>query len=164
MSEITAESLATVETPFTPEGEKRFLALTAADIVCAYVSNHQVPVSELPTLIATVFNAVSGGTGAATVAALAEKPVPAVPVEKSVQEDRIICLEDGEAFKSLKRHLREQYNMTPEQYRAKWDLPADYPMVAPEYSKRRAAMAKANGLGQKRKVEANAEVAVMAAA
>lgn len=149
MNDITAESIAAAETPLTACGDRRFLLLTATDIICAYVSSHHVQMSELPALIDSVFFAVCGkpSNGVSAV----RGPIPAVPVEKSVQEDRIVCLEDGEAFKSLKRHLREKYDMTPEQYRAKWDLPADYPMVAPEYSKRRAAMAKANGLGQKRK-------------
>jgi predicted transcriptional regulator len=107
----------------------------AADIVSAYVSNNSVPSAELPTLINEVHGAllkVGGGT-----------------IE--VPPDYIICLEDGKKFKSLKRHLRTQYGMTPEQYREKWGLPADYPMVAPNYAKARSELAKEMGLGQQRR-------------
>jgi predicted transcriptional regulator len=106
----------------------------AADIVSAYVSNNSVPTSDLPTLINEV-----------------EAPKPAIPVKKSVTPDYIVCLEDGKKFKSLKRHLRTQYNMTPEQYREKWGLPVDYPMVAPNYAKARSELAKEMGLGQQRR-------------
>jgi predicted transcriptional regulator len=122
----------------------------AADIVSAYVSNNSVPSGELPTLISEIHAAlvkVAGGT----VEAPAEAPKPAVPVKKSVTPDFIVCLEDGKKFKSLKRHLRTQYNMTPEQYREKWGLPVDYPMVAPNYAKARSELAKEMGLGQQRR-------------
>ena len=122
----------------------------AADIVSAYVSNNSVPSGELPTLINEIHAAlvkVAGGT----VETPAEAPKPAVPVKKSVTPDYIVCLEDGKKFKSLKRHLRTQYNMTPEQYREKWALPADYPMVAPNYAKARSELAKEMGLGQQRR-------------
>jgi predicted transcriptional regulator len=122
----------------------------AADIVSAYVSNNSVPSSDLPSLIGDVHNAlirVAGGV----VEAPTEAPKPAVPVKKSVTPDYIICLEDGKKFKSLKRHLRTQYNMTPEQYREKWALPAEYPMVAPNYAKARSELAKEMGLGQQRR-------------
>ncbi|ALA18285.1 MULTISPECIES: MucR family transcriptional regulator [Chelatococcus] len=122
----------------------------AADIVSAYVSNNSVASADLPGLIGEVHGAlmrVAGGIVEAPV----EAPKPAVPIKKSVTPDFIICLEDGKKFKSLKRHLRTQYNMTPEQYREKWGLPADYPMVAPNYAKARSQLAKEMGLGQQRR-------------
>jgi predicted transcriptional regulator len=122
----------------------------AADIVAAFVRNNSLRTAELPTLIESVHGAI-----AKTAAGKAEEPVapqaPAVPVKKSVTPDYIICLEDGKKFKSLKRHLRTAYNLTPEQYRAKWNLPSDYPMVAPNYAKARSELAKTIGLGQKRR-------------
>lgn len=122
----------------------------AADIVSAYVSNNSVAASDLPSLIGDVHGAllrVSSGV----VEVPTEAPKPAVPAKKSITAGYIICLEDGKKFKSLKRHLRTQYNMTPEQYREKWGLPADYPMVAPDYAKARSQLAKEMGLGQKRR-------------
>lgn len=121
-----------------------------ADIVSAYVANNSVPVSELPGLIASTHAAMSN-LGAAPAPAPEEKAVPAVPVKKSITPDFLICLEDGKKFKSLKRHLRTSYDMSPEQYRAKWNLPADYPMVAPAYAEARSNLAKKMGLGQQRK-------------
>ena len=122
----------------------------AAEIVSAYVSNNSVPASELPTLLADIHAAiVRVSTGA--VAPTPEAAKPAVPPKKSITNDYIVCLEDGRKFKSLKRHLRTQYNMSPEQYREKWALPADYPMVAPAYAKARSALAKQMGLGQQRR-------------
>jgi len=122
----------------------------AADIVSAYVSNNSVPVSDLATLINDVHSALLRVTsGSAPV--VAEAPKPAVPVKKSITNDYIICLEDGKQFKSLKRHLRTQYNMSPEDYREKWGLGADYPMVAPNYAKARSHLAKQMGLGQQRR-------------
>ena len=125
----------------------------AAEVVSAFVGHNSLPVSELPGLITSVHAAlvkISGGTG---VAAAAEPEVltPAVPVRKSITPDYLICLDDGRKFKSLKRHLRTQYNMSPEQYREKWGLPPDYPMVAPAYAKARSALAKQMGLGQQRR-------------
>ena len=122
----------------------------AADIVSAYVSNNSVPSGDLPTLINDIHSALLR-VGGGTVEAPAEAPKPAVPVKKSVTPDYIVCLEDGKKFKSLKRHLRTQYSMTPEQYREKWGLPADYPMVAPNYAKARSELAKEMGLGQQRR-------------
>jgi predicted transcriptional regulator len=121
-----------------------------SDIVSAYVSNNSVQTSELPALIAEVHASLasisSGGQQAP------EQPlVPAVPVKKSVQPDYIVCLEDGKKFKSLKRHLRTSYDMTPGQYRQKWGLGPDYPMVAPNYAAARSELAKSMGLGQKRR-------------
>jgi predicted transcriptional regulator len=137
-------------------GEKHIMSDTlnyielAAEIVSAYVSNNSVPASDLATLIGDVHGAiVRVSTGAAAPAAEAAKP--AVAPKKSITNDFIICLEDGRKFKSLKRHLRTQYNMSPEEYREKWSLPADYPMVAPAYAKARSALAKQMGLGQQRR-------------
>jgi predicted transcriptional regulator len=104
----------------------------SADIVSAYVSNNSVPASELPILLGSIYAALTK-TGHAQSQEPQAELRPAVPVKKSVTADVIICLEDGKRFKSLKRHLRTTYDMTPEQYRAKWGLPADYPMVAPNY-------------------------------
>jgi predicted transcriptional regulator len=122
----------------------------AAEIVSAYVSNNSVPSSELPALLSDVHAAiVRVATGAQP--AVVEAAKPAVPPKKSITSDYIICLEDGRKFKSLKRHLRTQYNLSPEEYREKWGLPADYPMVAPAYAKARSALAKQMGLGQQRR-------------
>ena len=122
----------------------------AADIVSAYVSNNSVPTGDLPTLINEIHSALMR-VGGGTVEVPIEAPKPAVPLKKSVTPDYIVCLEDGKKFKSLKRHLRTQYNMTPEQYREKWGLPVDYPMVAPNYAKARSELAKEMGLGQQRR-------------
>lgn len=127
-----------------------FIELTA-DIVSAYVSNNSVPVSDLPTLIADVHAALGRVMGGAAPVAPVEAPKPAIPVKKSITPDFLICLEDGKKFKSLKRHLRTQYNMSPEQYREKWSLPPDYPMVAPNYAEARSQLAKKMGLGQQRR-------------
>ena len=122
----------------------------AADIVSAYVSNNSVPTGDLPGLISEVHTALMK-VGVGAIELPTEAPKPAVPVKKSVTPDYIVCLEDGKKFKSLKRHLRTQYNMTPEQYREKWTLPIDYPMVAPNYAKARSELAKEMGLGQQRR-------------
>jgi predicted transcriptional regulator len=132
-----------------PSGSINYIEL-AADIVSAYVSNNSVPSSELPALINEVHNALLRmTTGVAPVAVEALKP--AVPTKKSITNDYIICLEDGKKFKSLKRHLRTQYNISPEEYREKWGLPADYPMVAHNYARARSQLAKQMGLGQQRR-------------
>ncbi len=126
------------------------LASLAAQIVAAYVSNNQVPQPDLPRLIGDVHRAL---TAAITRQAPRQEPAelkPAVTVRKSLTPDFLICLEDGKKFKSLKRHLRTHYNLSPEQYREKWNLPADYPMVAPNYAKARSSLAKRMGLGQRR--------------
>jgi predicted transcriptional regulator len=120
----------------------------AADIVSAYVSKNSVPLAEIPGVIASVHASLTGlSTGSAATPAEPMKG-PAAPIKKSVTPEFIICLEDGKQFKSLKRHLRTAYGLSPEQYREKWKLPADYPMVAPAYAARRSAMAKSIGLGQ----------------
>lgn len=132
------------------EARTDLIGLTA-EIVAAYVSNNPVPVSEISRIIADTHAAVSGLQGG-SVPALEEKPIPAVSIKKSVTPDYIICLEDGKKFKSLKRHLATDYDLTPEQYREKWGLPKDYPMVAPNYSAARSKLAKTSGLGRKRAV------------
>jgi predicted transcriptional regulator len=125
------------------------LELTA-DVISAYVSNNPVPVSELPSLIAQVHQSLVGlSNGSATEPV--EKLVPAVPIKKSVAREYIVCLDDGKKFKSLKRHLKTTFGITPEEYRAKWNLPSDYPMVAPAYAAARSALAKQMGLGRKPK-------------
>lgn len=132
------------------ENSADYVELTV-DIVSAYVSNNPVPPGELAQLIARVHTALVQVTDGQTEAKIASAPQqPAVPVKKSVTADHIVCLEDGRIFKSLKRHLRAKYDMSPEQYRAKWGLPPDYPMVAPNYAKARSDLAKAIGLGQTR--------------
>src|ERR671912_3039800 len=125
------------------------LELTA-EIVSAYVSNNPLPQSNLAELLRTVHDALNR-TAAGKAAAPVPVLTPAVAVKKSVTPDYIVCLEDGKKFKSLKRHLRTQYSMTPEQYREKWGLPADYPMVALNYAKARSELARSMGLGQQRK-------------
>jgi len=128
---------------------KLFIEL-AAGIVSAYVSKNSVPASDLPGLLSQVHTAllrVAGGQSTT----IPEAPKPAVPVKKSIHPEYLICLEDGKKFKSLKRHLRSQYNMTPDQYREKWSLPADYPMVAPNYAAARSRLARQMGLGQQRR-------------
>ena len=121
-----------------------------ADIVSAYVSNNSISAGELPGLIAEVYQALNR-TGSGVVAPEPEPLKPAVNPKKSVFPDYIICLEDGKKFKSLKRHLRTHYDLSPEEYREKWGLPADYPMVAPNYAQARSELAKKMGLGQQRK-------------
>lgn len=120
----------------------------STDIVAAYVSHNAISPTDLPKLIADVHAALQA-LDAEDVAAPVEEKKPAVPVRKSVTSDYIVCLEDGKKFKSLKRHLRTHYNLSPEEYRDKWGLPADYPMVAPSYSATRSKLAKDNGLGRK---------------
>jgi MucR family transcriptional regulator, transcriptional regulator of exopolysaccharide biosynthesis len=129
--------------------EKDSLIELTAEIVAAYVSSNTVASADLTGLIRDIHAALHR-TAAGQVEPMAEPLKPAVPVRKSVMPDYIVCLEDGQKFKSLKRHLRTHYDLTPEQYREKWGLPADYPMVAPNYAKARSALAKKMGLGQKR--------------
>jgi predicted transcriptional regulator len=121
----------------------------STEIVAAYVSHNALSVSDLPKLIADVHLALKGLKAPGSVVEVTEEQKPAVAIKKSVAADYIICLEDGKKFKSLKRHLRTHYDLSPEQYREKWGLPADYPMVAPNYSATRSRLAKDNGLGRK---------------
>ena len=122
----------------------------AADIVSAYVSKNSLPASELTVLIGDVFSALRR-TATGEAAGPTEPPKPAISIKKSITPDYIVCLEDGKKFKSLKRHLRTHYNLSPEQYREKWGLPNDYPMVAPNYAQARSQLAKKMGLGQQRR-------------
>lgn len=122
------------------------LGLTA-EIVSAHVSNNSVALSDLPNLIQEVYRTLS--SMGQPVAAAPERPQPAVPVKKSVTPEYLICLEDGKKLKMLKRHLKTSFNLTPDQYRERWGLPADYPMVAPNYTKHRSSLAKRIGLGTK---------------
>lgn len=117
------------------------LIALVADIVSAYVSNNSVPTADLPALIATTHAAISGLGSKSATPVVEEKLTPAVSVKKSISADYLICLEDGKKFKSLKRHLRTAYDLTPEQYRARWNLPNDYPMVAPAYAEARCEIA-----------------------
>jgi len=122
------------------------LITLTADIVAAHVSNNSVAVSDVSTLISNVHAALSGVSGPAVVTETALEP--AVPIRNSVKRDFIVCLDDGKKLKMLKRHLMTHYGMTPEDYRAKWGLPADYPMVAPAYAEQRRELAKSIGLGR----------------
>jgi predicted transcriptional regulator len=137
--------------PETPESnttiEPVYVDLTA-DVVTAYVSNNTIASGDLAALIATVHSALVSAAQT-TQEPAAEELVPAVPIKKSVTDSHIICVEDGKKFKSLKRHLRTHFDMTPEDYRAKWNLPVDYPMVAPNYAAARSDLASKMGLGQK---------------
>lgn len=124
------------------------LITLTSDIVAAHVANNNVAVSDLPLIIKNVHEALSGLSGKAAQQAL---PEPAVPIKSSIKPDYIVCLEDGKKLKMLKRHLMTHYSMTPDEYRAKWGLPRDYPMVAPNYAEQRRKLAKAIGLGRKKK-------------
>ena len=130
---------------------KQDLVVLTADIVAAYVSHNIIATSELPGLISLVHTSLTRLDGRAPAPeAVKDETKPAVPVRKSITPDYLICLEDGKKFKSLKRHLRSHYNLTPEQYREKWGLPHDYPMVAPRYAEARSQLAKKMGLGTRR--------------
>jgi predicted transcriptional regulator len=129
-------------------GSAELVNITAT-IVAAYVSNNSISSSELPTLIADTHAALSRAAGRAATAER-EESKPKIAVKKSVMPDHIVCLEDGKKFKSLKRHLRTHYNLSPEEYREKWGLPHDYPMVAPNYARARSDLAKKMGLGTRR--------------
>lgn len=123
------------------------LITLTSDIVAAHVSNNSVAVSDLPLIISSVHGALAGLSGQAAEQA---RPEPAVPIKSSIKPDYVVCLEDGKKLKMLKRHLMTHYGMTPEDYRAKWGLPNDYPMVAPNYAEKRRELAKAIGLGKKK--------------
>jgi predicted transcriptional regulator len=129
----------------TDDGKQDDLLALTTEIVAAHVSNNTVAVSDLPLLIQQVYQSLSriGHVEPAS----PERPLPAISVKKSVTPDYIICLEDGKKLKMLKRHLKTAYNMSPEEYRERWGLPADYPMVAPNYAKQRSKLAKEIGLG-----------------
>lgn len=125
------------------------LSLTA-EIVAAHTSNNAVAATELPGVIQQIFLTLSNLGGEVGQGGLTARPKPAIPINKSVTDDYIICLEDGKKLQMLKRHLKTVYNLTVEQYRERWGLPADYPVVAPNYAKRRSEIAKSSGLGMSR--------------
>jgi predicted transcriptional regulator len=131
---------------FEIEMKETLITLTS-DIVAAHLSNNNVEVDAVAGLIANVYNALAGLGDKPVV--VEERPEPAVPIRRSIRPDHIVCLEDGKELKMLKRYLRTNYNMTPEEYRARWGLPADYPMVAPNYAEKRRDLAKKIGLGRK---------------
>lgn len=131
------------------------LVRLTSDVVSAYISNNAVPAASLPGLIAEIHASLSK-LDQESVAPVVEAPKPAISVKKSVTDNYLICLENGKKFKSLKRHLSTHYNMTPDEYREKWGLPADYPMVAPAYAAARSTLAKKLGLGKKRAENAKA--------
>jgi predicted transcriptional regulator len=134
------------ETAEPKMAEEELLRMTA-DVVAAYVSNNTLPTAQLAEVINAVYTSLKSLEGQSVEAQL-EPLKPAVPVRKSVTPDYLVCLEDGKKLKMLKRHLRSTYNMTPDEYRAKWGLPADYPMVAPNYAEQRSEFAKKIGLGR----------------
>jgi predicted transcriptional regulator len=133
-----------------PDTKRNVIDLTA-EIVAAYVGKNTVTQVELPKLINDVHRALVGAAGGTPMREEVAEVKPAVTIKKSLTSDYLICLEDGKKFKSLKRHLRSHYNLSPEQYREKWGLPADYPMVAPNYAQARSSLAKRMGLGQRKK-------------
>lgn len=130
----------------------------AVEIVSSYVSNNSVPASELPALLSNVHDSLRRISGVQKEAP-AQPPSPAVSIRKSVADDHLVCLEDGKTFKSLKRHLQSVHSMTPDQYRERWNLGRDYPMVAPAYAKARSVLAKGMGLGASRRQPAAEELA-----
>jgi predicted transcriptional regulator len=134
----------------SPTKSADMLIELTADVVAAYVSNNTVVASDLPGVIHNVFDALSRAS-AATGSPVREELKPAIPIKRSVTPEYIVCLEDGKKFKSLKRHLMTHYNLTPDQYREKWNLDSSYPMVAPNYAAARSQLAKKMGLGRKAK-------------
>ncbi len=144
----------------TPDkmAEEELLRMTT-DVVAAYVSNNTLPTAQLSEIIGTVFQSLKALEGQGS-EAKSEPLKPAVPIRKSITPDFLICLEDGKRLKMLKRHLRSTYNMTPDGYRQKWGLPADYPMVAPNYAEQRSAFAKKIGLGRGASRQAGKRAAV----
>jgi predicted transcriptional regulator len=130
--------------------DKNTVIKLTAEIVAAYVANNQVAQSDLPKLIGEVYRSLSGATDIAEPKQEQPQLKPAISARKSVAPDYLVCLEDGKKFKSIKRHLRTHHDLSPEQYREKWNLPSDYPMVAPNYAQARSSLAKKIGLGQRR--------------
>lgn len=133
----------------TEDRQQDLLALTA-EIVAAHVSNNSVNTEDLPALIEQVHKTLAGLGGDRSRTAGAQGQQPAISVKKSVTPDYLVCLEDGKKMKMLKRHLKTAYGMTPEEYRAKWGLPSDYPMTAPNYARKRSSLAREMGLGKSR--------------
>jgi predicted transcriptional regulator len=134
--------------PISDKVARDDLLRMAVDVVAAYLSNNQVSTTQIPEIIHSVFNSLTS-LESDQIELSTDLPKPAAPIRKSVTPDYIICLEDGKKLKMLKRHLRTNYNMTPDDYRTKWNLPPDYPMVAPNYAKQRSEFAKKIGLGKK---------------
>jgi predicted transcriptional regulator len=130
---------------------RRNLFSITADLVAARVARNRVPAADLPALIAQIYHSLASAV--APKPEVPPRPTPAAPIHKSVEADFIICLEDGKKLKTLRRHLMAAYNLTPEAYRARWGLPPDYPMVAPNYAERRSALAKAFGLGRQNRTD-----------
>jgi predicted transcriptional regulator len=130
--------------------DKNTVIKLTAEIVAAYVANNQVAQSDLPKLIGEVYRSLSGATNFSEPKQEQPQLKPAISARKSVAPDYLVCLEDGKKFKSIKRHLRTHHDLSPEQYREKWNLPSDYPMVAPNYAQARSSLAKKIGLGQRR--------------
>ena len=128
--------------------DKKRIAQLTSDVVAAYVEHNSIPAAELPNVVQLVYGALAGIAEKREAPAVEEGPRPAVPIRRSVTDDYIVCLEDGLRFKSLKRHLMTRHGMSPAQYRERWNLPADYPTVAPNYAKSRSALAKQMGLGR----------------
>ncbi len=147
-TEMKPTNMKTEGDPMTENMEQDNLIELTADIVSAYVSNNSIQSTDLPALISEVHTAMHQTLGGPAEPE-PEPQKPAVSIKKSVTPDYIICLDDGKKFKSLKRHIRTDYDMTPDDYRAKWGLPHDYPMVAPNYAKARSMLAKKMGLGRK---------------
>ncbi len=137
----------------TDSETKSEIMMIAGEIVAAYVSNNTVPANELPQLIERVYQQLAqiSGSTSAPILSIAEKPTPAVPINKSVQPDYIVCLEDGKKLKVMKRYLMTNYKMTIDDYKRRWNLGPDYPMVAPNYAEKRSNLAKTLGLGRKAK-------------
>ncbi|HEV7368404.1 MucR family transcriptional regulator [Arenibaculum sp.] len=135
------------KTAYSAPTDRTELVRLTTRIVSAYVRNSTLPTGMLAGLIEGVFGALSGAASPQPAPSV-EKPQPAVPINRSIRPDHIVCLEDGKKLKMLKRHLWSRYRMTPDEYRRKWDLPADYPMVAPDYAKQRSYLAKKIGLGR----------------
>lgn len=129
------------------EAQSDELLELTAQVVAAHVSNNSIPVNDLPQLIREIYQTMAS-VGSAD-SRMAERPNPAVPIKKSITPEYIVCLEDGKKLKMLKRHLKTAYDMSPEDYRERWNLPSDYPMVAPDYAKQRSRLAKQIGLGTK---------------
>ena len=134
-----------------PDNADDVLLDLTTDIVSAYVGNNSVNSHDLPAIIGDVYKSLADVAGSSLAPAEAEKPKPAVSIKKSLGHEYLICLEDGKKFKSLKRHLKTHYDLSPDQYREKWGLASDYPMVAPAYAEARSNLAKQMGLGQKRR-------------
>ena len=130
--------------------ERQSILYLTADIVASHISNNTVDVADLQSLIKTVYGTLSDLSNTSSNSKLHSRTKPAVAIEDSIQPDYLVCLEDGRELKMLKRHLRSAYNMSPDEYRQRWDLPPDYPMVAPNYAKKRSSLALESGLGRSR--------------